>query len=137
MDRIKEKIEEIEEFLIDLNKYLPEDLDSYTSNALLRAACERIFEKIVEGTIQLTFKIIHQRSLGMPENEKEIFLILERARIITLETSKKLQEAKGMRNILAHEYGKVNDELVYYSLTHEIIPDVEEFLKQIKKAMIL
>ena len=46
-----------------------------------------------------------------------------------------LTEAKGMRNILAHEYGTVNDELVFHSITEEIEIDAREFIKVIKKEL--
>jgi len=36
-----------------------------------------------------------------------------------------------MRNIIAHEYGRIDNELVFHSLVEELIPDVQEFLKVI------
>ena len=38
-----------------------------------------------------------------------------------------------MRNILAHEYGKADDEIVFESIKDQLIPDIEEFINQIKK----
>jgi hypothetical protein len=40
---------------------------------------------------------------------------------------------KGMRNILAHEYGKINDELVFEAITGEITADAEEFIASVLK----
>ncbi len=45
--------------------------------------------------------------------------------------SKKLQKAKSMRNILAHEYGIVDDRIVFLAVTEEIEGDIREFLKSI------
>lgn len=46
----------------------------------------------------------------------------------------RLKEAKGMRNIIAHEYGVVVDnKLVFDSLTYDLINDVDEFITSIKK----
>lgn len=131
-DRIEDKIKEICIFLEELEELLPADFEEYRTKLKDRAACERIFEKIVEAVVNLSFILVRMKKLGVPEDDKDVFKKLENGKIITSPLSKKLQEAKGMRNILAHEYGKVNDELVYHSLTAEIIPDVEEFLKQIK-----
>ncbi|MCH7723429.1 MAG: aminotransferase class I/II-fold pyridoxal phosphate-dependent enzyme [Bacteroidetes bacterium] len=44
----------------------------------------------------------------------------------------KLKEAKGMRNIIAHEYGKIDDVLVFEAVTEELIPDVKEFLNSVR-----
>ena len=44
--------------------------------------------------------------------------------------AKKLRDAKGMRNILAHQYGKVEDKIVF-NATKEIEADVNEFIGQL------
>ena len=38
-----------------------------------------------------------------------------------------------MRNILAHEYGEVDDEIVFNAVTEELEKDAIEFIKNIKK----
>ena len=40
-----------------------------------------------------------------------------------------------MRNIISHEYGKIDDEIVFDSIKDELILDAEEFIKQIKKVL--
>ena len=47
--------------------------------------------------------------------------------------SGKLKNMKGMRNILAHQYGEVDDKIVYSSIDREIYPDIKEFLGIISK----
>ena len=54
--------------------------------------------------------------------------ILEGENIINKDLAKRLKEARGMRNIIAHQYGKINDEIVFESITSELIKDVGEFL---------
>jgi uncharacterized protein YutE (UPF0331/DUF86 family) len=39
------------------------------------------------------------------------------------------------RNILAHEYGEVDDEIVFNSIKDELEKDVKGFIKSIKKAL--
>jgi uncharacterized protein YutE (UPF0331/DUF86 family) len=97
-----------------------------------KAACERFVEKIVEAVTDLGFLIIRKKSFEMPENDLQIFGILSQEHIISKELSKRLQNAKSMRNILAHEYGKVNDEIVFNSITEELKKDIDEFLDIIK-----
>ena len=45
----------------------------------------------------------------------------------------KLKEAKGMRNILAHQYGKVDDKIIFDSITNELKKDVKNFIKAVIK----
>ena len=65
-NRIKEKIDEIEQFLEELENSLPKDFDEYKTDYKLRAIGERYFEKIIEGVIDLAFFIIKEK------NSKEI-----------------------------------------------------------------
>jgi len=37
-----------------------------------------------------------------------------------------------MRNIIVHEYGKVDDELVFEAISEKLEQDVKEFIKAIK-----
>jgi len=51
--------------------------------------------------------------------------------VISERLTEKLKDAKGMRNIIAHEYGSIDDEIVFESITNQLINDVEEFIKEI------
>ncbi len=132
-ERIRDKVNEITSFLDELSEIVPPDYDSYSDNSRDRAACERFFEKIIEASIDLSFTIIKYKKLEVPTGDKEVFKILEKHKVISPELAFRLSEAKGMRNILAHEYGKVNDQLVYEAVHNELIRDVKEFLGEVEK----
>ena len=131
--RINEKIIELEQFLEELGESLPEDFEEYKTDYKLRAIGERYFEKIIESIVDLAFFIIKGKSLKQPEEDKQCFDILAKENIITGPLSNKLKNAKGMRNIIAHEYGRIDNELVFHTLIEELIPDVQEFIKAINK----
>jgi len=131
-DRINDKINEIERYLEELYSIAPSKFDDYIRDFMSKAACERFVEKIVEAVTDLGFLIIRKKSFEVPENDLQIFGILSQEHIISKELSKRLQNAKSMRNILAHEYGKVNDEIVFNSITEELKKDIDEFLDIIK-----
>lgn len=132
-ERILDKIGEISKYLEELSEIVPADYDSYIADSRDRAACERFFEKIIEACVDLAFIVVKYKKLDLPKGDKEIFKILEKNKLISADISRKLSEAKGMRNILAHEYGKVNDQLVYEAVHEELVSDVETFLNQIEK----
>ncbi|MBC8444035.1 DUF86 domain-containing protein [Candidatus Woesearchaeota archaeon] len=132
MNRIKDKLTELGILIQELESIMPSNFKEYSSDLKERAACERYFEKIVECITDISFLIIKQKKLGIPEEDKQSYDFLTTNNIITIDLSIKLKEAKGMRNILAHDYGKVDDELVFNSITSEIIADAREFIKQIK-----
>lgn len=131
-ERIKDKIEEIEGYLEQLEEIRPNDLEEYIRDFKTKAACERYTERIIGSVVDLAFLIIKEKKLKSPESDIEAFDILLQNKIIQPKLAGKLQDAKRMRNILAHEYGKVDDEIVFNSITSELEDDVKEFLKEIK-----
>src|SRR3989344_84039 len=112
MKRINEKIDEITELIEQFRSIVPSNLDEYKSNLEKRAACERYFEKIVEAVVDLAFLFIKFKKLKIPQDDADAFNILLDNKIIDNNLSVRLKDAKGMRNIIAHEYGKIDDEIV-------------------------
>jgi uncharacterized protein YutE (UPF0331/DUF86 family) len=129
--RITDKIDEIEKYLEELSKIMPQTLVEY-QELKTRAVCERYFEKIIEAVVDLAFLVIKFKSLKIPEDDKSTFNVLLEAGIIPGDLSEKLKEAKGMRNLLAHKYGYIDDEIVFESITEELEKYVSEFIKKIK-----
>ena len=135
MNRIKDKIIEIEKFIEELSSVLPFDFETYKIDFKLRAIGERYFERIIEAVVDLVFLVIKENNFKQPEEDKQSFDILAEEKIISNSLTEKLKNAKGMRNILAHEYGRIDDELVFHSLAEELIPNVQEFIKSINKVL--
>ncbi|MFH1275984.1 MAG: DUF86 domain-containing protein [Candidatus Woesearchaeota archaeon] len=133
MGRIDDKIKEIEDFLQQLEPILPFNFMEYKNDFEKKAACERYFEKIVEAIVDLAFLVVKEKKLTLPEDEKVVFEILGEEKIISKNLVCHLKEAKGMRNILAHQYGTTDDKQVFNSITNELIRDTQEFLECIKK----
>lgn len=129
-NRIGEKIDEIEKFINQLYEFIPNDigLENYKRDLKTKAICERYSEKIIEAAEDLSFLIINYKKLRYPENEKEVFDILKQADIISEDLCKKLKDFKGMRNIIAHEYGKIDDELIFEAVTEQLEKDIKEFV---------
>jgi uncharacterized protein YutE (UPF0331/DUF86 family) len=134
-ERIKEKMEEIQNYVDELLVFMPKEFQQYKDDAKTRAACERYFEKIIEAATDLAFLLIKDKNLKIPEEDKEAFDVLSAAKIMSDALAARLKDAKGMRNILAHQYGKVDDEIVFRSITEELVRDVSEFSSSAKKTL--
>ena len=128
MSRITDKIAEIEEYLSELEEFMPNDFEEYLNDIKTKAACERYFEKIIEAITDIAFMIIVKRKLRMPEDDIDAFKILLEHKIIDEELCKKLKQAKGMRNILANQYGTIKDEIVFEAIKKEVDNDVKKFI---------
>ena len=68
-------------------------------------------------------------------NDTHVFEILAEEGFITSALSEKLQDAKKMRNVLAHYYGRVNDSIVFTALRDELITDVRAFITQVENVV--
>lgn len=131
--RIQDKRKEIETYLSELAIIKPVSLEEYKLDLKTKAACERYAEKIIEAVVDLSFLIIKEKGGHMPEDDKQIFDILFQNNVIAQQLAEKLKDAKGMRNIIAHEYGSIDDEIIFLAITEELEHDVQEFLRIIKK----
>jgi uncharacterized protein YutE (UPF0331/DUF86 family) len=131
MGRIEDKILEVENYLSDLERILPDTFEDYLQNLEKRLACERTFEKIIESVNDLAILLIKEKRFELPDEDIKAFEILADKKIISQQLAEKLKQAKGMRNFLAHQYNKIDDELVFESLQSSIREDVEEFLAKL------
>jgi len=132
-ERINDKLNQIEQFLDELSQIVPQTIEEYKTDFKSKAACERFFEKIIEACVDLAFLIIRKKELRMPEDDESSFIILFHNNIISEELSKKLRAANGMRNIIVHEYGEIDDSKVFYSIKEELEKDVNDFIIDIRK----
>ena len=132
MTRITDKIKEIDTFLHELNQIVPSTLEDYRSNIEKKAACERYVEKIMEAVTDLAFVVIKMKKLKIPEDDNNAFNILLENKIIDNALAVKLKSAKGMKNIISHQYGKVDDGIVFEVITEELDGDVRDFMEKIK-----
>ena len=131
-DRVKDKIDQIEEYLKELETIVPASLEEYKEDLKTKAACERYAQKIIESLVDLAYLVVKSKNLRAPEDEEAVFFLLAKESVISEELAKKLKEAKGMRNILVHEYGEVDDAIVFHSISEELVKDSNAFIEAVK-----
>jgi len=131
-NRRGDKIVEIEGYMDRLKSIIPENFNKYLDNFVIKAACERYFEKIVEAVIDLAFLIIKENEFRSPNSDRDALNILSEKNVISSTLSDKFGDAKSMRNIIVHEYGYIDDRKVFDAMKDELFNDVEEFLEAIR-----
>jgi uncharacterized protein YutE (UPF0331/DUF86 family) len=67
----------------------------------------------VEATIDACAMLVSGLRLGLPGEENDLFEKLARRGVISEGITETLRRRKGMRNLLGHEYGRIDDELVF------------------------
>lgn len=84
----------------------------------------------VQNCIDIAAHVISEQGLGVPGSNNEMFYCLEENGYINRQLAEKMVKAVGMRNLIVHEYGKLDLERIYQILQHDI-NDLQEFLKTV------
>src|SRR3989344_870293 len=99
-ERIGDKIKEIEEYLENLELYVPSSFEEYIDDKKTKDACEHCFEKIIEASADLAFLLIKEKELKEARDDIQAFFVLANNGFISKELAEKLSDAKRMRNII-------------------------------------
>ena len=132
-ERILAKIDELDGYIRDLQTIAPRDLTTYRQIEKKRA-CERLLQIAVECVIDICNLLVSGLRLGLPAEEDDLFEKLAQAGLLSLRMKETVRRMKGFRNILVHEYGAVNDTIVYQAVTTGL-GDFAEFKKEILTAL--
>ena len=105
-------------------------LESYVNNTILRRAVEREIQLIVECATDINNMILKSLKAGPSKDYFNSFIDLAENNVITMEIALKIAPSTGLRNILVHEYRKIDDNVVFQSIKH-----VREYYKDYMDAV--
>jgi uncharacterized protein YutE (UPF0331/DUF86 family) len=89
-------------------------------------------QRACEAAIDAAMHVVRLKRLGLPQESREAFRLLEDARMLSSELSQQMQAMVGFRNIAMHEYQKLNLDIVRAILT-ERLDDFQAFAKLMVK----
>lgn len=114
------KLRHINEYTNDLREMQGLTEEEYKSDMIIQRAVERTCMNLVQACIDLAKHIRTVKDLSPSGTSKQNIEALGNAGIISRETQKRLEEAVGFRNILAHRYGDVDHDVVYDVLHNDL-----------------
>ena len=97
-----------------------------------RGAVERFTYLMAQATINLAEALISYKKLRKPTTLSEAFYVLDESGLISKNLSERLVKMVGFRNIIAHDYVKINYDIVYDVLQNRLV-NIEEFLRSVSK----
>ena len=125
-DIIIRKIKELENNLIflkqasfDINK------DNLKKDMIRYWGIERGIQICIECVIDIGNIIISVSDNGKPSTYKETMIALTQIDVIPEKFSKKLSKMVGFRNILVHDYTKIDEDIIIHILKNEL----DDFIK--------
>jgi len=132
-ERVLAKIDELDGYLRELEQVKPASLEEYKKIEKKRSS-ERLLQLSIECVINICALTVTGLRLGLPSEEDDLFERLEQAGIISPLMKETLRKMKAFRNILVHEYGRLDDQLVYELLQNRL-DDFETFKREILEAI--
>jgi len=128
---IEAKISHIQKYLKLLGRYKGFSQKEIQENPDLKGAVERYLYLAVQATLDLGEAVIAFKEFRRPGTYTDVFYILEEENFIPKTLSEKLVNMTKFRNVLAHDYEKVDFGIVYDALKNRLM-DIEELIKSAK-----
>jgi len=107
------KIETIERCINRINEVYdnnPENLNDYTKQDSVILNIQRA----CEAAIDLAMHIVSEKKLGIPQNSRDSFEVLNSNNIIDESLNKKMKSMVGFRNIAVHDYRTSRFDHIYF-----------------------
>ena len=131
---IETKISHIQKYLNLLNRYKKFSQKEIEQNPDLKGALERYLYLAVQATLDLGEAIISFKEFRRPGAYTEVFYILDEEKLISKDLSEKLVNMTKFRNIIAHDYEKVDFGILYDALQNRLI-DIEAFIYAVREKL--
>ena len=125
---IQNKISAIKKYVSILKRY-----DRYSQKKLeqdidIRGAVERYLYLAVQSVIDCAEAVIALKKFRKPTTISDTFYILQEEDVLSSNLTNELVKMAGFRNIIAHDYEKIDYGIVYDILHHKR-SDIRAFIK--------
>lgn len=106
----------------------PENLNDYTKQDSIILNIQRA----VEACIDISMYIVSKEKLGIPQNSRDAFEVMNHNGLISDDLLKEIKGMIGFRNIAVHNYQKLNLNVIQ-RVIEEHLGDFEEFLYEVNR----
>lgn len=118
-DRLLAKLDELDGYLAELRSIVPTRFEDYLKVEKKRA-CERLLQVAVEAVLDVCALLVAGLRLGLPGEEDDLFTKLASRGVVSTPTADILRRMRGLRNLLVHEYGRINDAIVFEAVQRRL-----------------
>ena len=127
---IENKISDVKKYLKILERYKKYSKEEILNDIDIKGALERYLYLAAQSVIDLAEAIVAYKKLRKPATLSDTFYVLNEENIIKIDLMEKMIKMTGFRNTIAHDYAKLNYDIVYNTL-HNNLKDIQEFLSAI------
>jgi len=127
VDVLRKRLEQMNASLNKIKRYKDISLDEFLSDDIIQDVVEYNLFIAINMMADIATHIVIDEQLGSVNSMGEAFEILCQKGYISKEDMSLYKNMIGFRNILSHEYVKINKELVY-SIAKNNIKDFQKFI---------
>ena len=104
------------------------DEESFLKDPFLSGSAERYLQVAIQAVLDICNHVVAHLGFEAPSEYRQVPEILAKHKLLPIRLSQRLASMMGLRNILVHEYLKVDRRLVYQIIQN----DLNDFAKFIK-----
>ena len=132
INKIIAKLGKLDEYIKYLREIQKVNKKTFTSDYHFYGLAERYLQLSIEVLFDIGKLLVVANGLRRPEDNQDIFSILGEEKILTAKIVEKFAGMANFRNILVHDYEKIDREIIYMKL-HDNLADFGDFIKAVKK----
>jgi len=132
---IENKISQIKKYVKIIKRLSKFSKKEIINDELVRGSVERHLYLVCQACIDLANMIVSFKKERKPLDQKDNFLILVEEKIISRGVAETMIKLVGFRNVLAHEYTKVNYDIVV-DVLNAGVKDIEKYISVIDKKIL-
>ncbi len=133
-DRIADRLEALRRYTGYLKEYRRASLPHLVKDHTLQGAVCHYMQLAVECMMDVGEMFISQMDLRKPQDGRDIFEILSEGKVLPKKFAYRIAPIAGFRNILVHEYLKVDMSIVHDRLQKDL-KDFDTFARYVAKAL--
>lgn len=119
-DVILNKAASIERCLRRIQEEYAGDEQNLVANQTKQDAIVLNLQRTCETAINLAMYVVSQCKLGVPQDSREAFALLQTAGILPPDLATRMQRMVGFRNVAVHEYTRLNLDIVHAIITQQL-----------------
>lgn len=131
-NKIISKLENLSDYYKILKEIQKVNKKSFISDYHFYSLAERYLQLCIEIMLDVSKMIVNDQDFKKPEDNQNVFSVLRDEKIISKKMHNQLLGVANFRNILVHDYEKIDREIVYNNLQKNIEQFVQ-FRKEIAK----
>lgn len=106
----------------------------FVKDPLIYGNAERYLQLAIQALLDISNHVVADMNLNLPADNKELFDVLAKQKVLPRRLCERLTPMAGFRNILVHEYLEIDRHRVYRVLKEDL-GDFEKFITAVSRLL--